>query len=186
MNIGEKSPAEWRAEMHERWQSDHPNSVIIQLWNEEYIQLIDRRGHGGDVVSLVLDITESVNNEKALKAAQENAESANRAKSAFLANMSHEIRTPMNGVVGMADLMADTDLDEEQQLYVETIKTSGEALLVIINDVLAKFKNNLLPEPGQAKSLSKRPLTRLATLWPPRYLAHKVDKVPPMCAAYSA
>lgn len=152
VNIGAASPAEWRAEMHERWQSDHPNSVVIQLWNEEYIQLIDRRGHGGDVVSLVLDITESVTNEKALKAAQESAESANRAKSAFLANMSHEIRTPMNGVVGMADLMADTVLDDEQRLYVETIKTSGEALLVIINDVLdySKIeadKMSLHPEP---------------------------------------
>ena len=138
--------------MHERWQSDHPDSVIIQLWNEEYIQLIDRRGHGGDVVSLVLDITESVTHEKALKAAQETAESANRAKSAFLANMSHEIRTPMNGVVGMADLMADTVLDDEQRLYVDTIKTSGEALLVIINDVLdySKIeadKMSLHPEP---------------------------------------
>ena len=152
VNIGSVSAAEWRAEMHKRWQSDHPNSVVIQLWNEEYIQLIDRRGHGGDVVSLVLDITESVTNEKALKAAQENAESANRAKSAFLANMSHEIRTPMNGVVGMADLMADTVLDDEQRLYVETIKTSGEALLVIINDVLdySKIeadKMSLHPEP---------------------------------------
>ena len=70
VNIGSASAAEWRAEMHERWQSDHPDSVIIQLWNEEYIQLIDRRGHGGDVVSLVLDITESVTHEKTLKAAQ--------------------------------------------------------------------------------------------------------------------
>lgn len=152
VNIGAASPAEWRADMHERWQSDHPDSVIIQLWNEEYIQLIDRRGHGGDVVSLVLDITESVTHEKALKAAQETAESANRAKSAFLANMSHEIRTPMNGVVGMADLMADTVLDDEQRLYVDTIKTSGEALLVIINDVLdySKIeadKMSLHPEP---------------------------------------
>ena len=168
VNIGEKSPAEWRAEMHERWQSDHPNSVIIQLWNEEYIQLIDRRGHGGDVVSLVLDITESVNNEKALKAAQENAESANRAKSAFLANMSHEIRTPMNGVVGMADLMADTDLDEEQQLYVETIKTSGEALLVIINDVLdySKIeadKMSLHPEPFDLEKSIHQILVMLQT-----------------------
>ena len=168
VNIGEKSPAEWRAEMHERWQSDHPNSVIIQLWNEEYIQLIDRRGHGGDVVSLVLDITDSVNNEKALKAAQENAESANRAKSAFLANMSHEIRTPMNGVVGMADLMADTDLDEEQQLYVETIKTSGEALLVIINDVLdySKIeadKMSLHPEPFDLEKSIHQILVMLQT-----------------------
>lgn len=136
VNIGRRPPSEWRAEMLERWQSSNPEPTIIRLWNNQYIRLIDRRGHGGDVVSLALNITETVKYEEALKAAQIKAESANRAKSAFLANMSHEIRTPMNGVVGMADLLTDTKLDDEQHLYVETIKGSAEALLVIINDVL--------------------------------------------------
>jgi len=136
VNIGRRPPAEWRVEMMERWHSSNPEPTIIRLWNNQYIRLIDRRGHGGDVVSLALNITESVKYEEALKAAQVKAESANRAKSAFLANMSHEIRTPMNGVVGMADLLTDTKLDDEQHLYVETIKGSAEALLVIINDVL--------------------------------------------------
>lgn len=136
VNIGREPPAEWRARMLDRWHSRAPNPIIIRLWNNEYIKLIDRRGHGGDVVTLALNITESVQYEKALKAAQKKAEAANRAKSAFLANMSHEIRTPMNGVVGMADLLTETVLNEEQQLFVDTIKSSGEALLVIINDVL--------------------------------------------------
>lgn len=136
VNTGEMKPDTWRAMMTERWLSLAPEPVVIQLWDDRYLRLIDQRGHGGDMVSLALDITSTVHYEDELRSARERAEAANRAKSAFLANMSHEIRTPMNGVVGMAELLSDTALSEEQQLYANTIKNSGEALLVIINDVL--------------------------------------------------
>ncbi|WP_300032836.1 response regulator [uncultured Roseobacter sp.] len=136
VNTGDMAPADWRQYMIDRVQSPDPQPEVIQLWNGQYIRLLDQRGPDGDIISLGLNITESVEYEKKLKAARTVAESANRAKSAFLANMSHELRTPMNGVVGMADLLLEGGLDEEQQLYVDTIKRSGEALLVIINDVL--------------------------------------------------
>ena len=152
VDTGDMHPADWRQMMVERWHQPTPEPINIRLWNDEYLRLVDQRGHGGDVVSLALNITETVRYEEQLKAARTRAEAANRAKSAFLANMSHEIRTPMNGVVGMAELLADSDLTEEQRLYVSTIKNSGEALLVIINDVLdySKIeaeKLTLHPEP---------------------------------------
>jgi signal transduction histidine kinase/ActR/RegA family two-component response regulator len=129
-------PDAWVARMLARWACPSIPQTDIRLFNGIYVRLIDKRTPEGDVVSLSLDITDTIRRERELERARDRAEAATRAKSAFLANMSHEIRTPMNGVVAMANLLRDTVLGEEQRLYADTIRNSGEALLVIINDIL--------------------------------------------------
>jgi len=137
-----ESPDDWIDRMIARWEMPNIPQVDIKLWNGAFVRLLDKRSPQGDTVSIALDITATLKREADLSIARDEAEAAARAKSAFLANMSHEIRTPMNGVVSMADLLCETDLTEEQRIYADTIRNSGEALLVIINEVLDYSKIN--------------------------------------------
>ncbi len=94
----------------------------------------------------ISDISDRKQTEIELAKAKEVAETATKSKSQFLANMSHEIRTPMNGVLGMAEVLAGTNLTEEQQDILKTIRDSGEVLLVVINDILdfSKIESGML------------------------------------------
>lgn len=103
-------------------------------WEEFVIR--DEAGEPREIHVVGSDITDRKAVEERLAETLDEAQAANRAKSQFLAAMSHEIRTPMNGVLGMATLLLDTKLTPAQRSYAEAVKSSGQALLSIINDIL--------------------------------------------------
>ena len=100
------------------------------------LPVLDASGQVVATQGMSWDVTSAKQAEQNLKFAKEAAEEAARAKSEFLAKMSHEIRTPMNGVIGMTDLLLDSDLSAQQREFAETIRVSAETLLTIINDIL--------------------------------------------------
>ena len=98
--------------------------------------LYDSKGCAIGTISMGVDVSERNRSKAELSQALELANAASRAKSEFLANMSHEIRTPMNGVIGMTELVLDTDLDVEQREHLEMVRSSAEGLLNLINEIL--------------------------------------------------
>lgn len=96
----------------------------------------DQNGAIGGIIIFTELITERKRIQEALLQAKEMAETATRAKSEFLANMSHEIRTPMNAIVGMADLLGETSLTDEQGKYVRIFRNAGQNLMTLLNDIL--------------------------------------------------
>lgn len=103
---------------------------------ERYLVPLNISGKPSGTVFSFRDITQHRQAEEELRCAKSDAESANRAKSDFLAVMSHEIRTPMNGIIGLTELVLETDLSQVQRKNLEMVKSSADALLEILNDIL--------------------------------------------------
>ena len=119
--------------MHDQ-KIDTPEGPRWLAWREAVVFMT--ASGSGEVQSVGRDVTERTETGRALADARDAAEAASRAKSRFLATVSHEIRTPLNGILGMADLLLDTPLTAEQTTYVKAAKTSGEALLSLIEEIL--------------------------------------------------
>jgi len=106
------------------------------LMNFRLSPLLNNQDQVNGIIGIARDVTENHYDKEALQSAKDAADSANLAKSMFLAHMSHEIRTPMNGIIGMTELLIQTELNSEQKEFLKVMKLSGDNLLKIINDIL--------------------------------------------------
>ena len=158
----------------------HDQNIVSPLgprwiaWREGLVRA--DAGQPAELQCVGRDVTDRTETERALSEARDQADAANRAKSRFLAMASHEIRTPLNGIIGMSGLLLDTTLTAEQATYAKAVKTSGDALLALIEELLDYSKI----EAGKI-DLEQRPFTLtsliedIAELLAPRAQAKKLE-----------
>jgi signal transduction histidine kinase/ActR/RegA family two-component response regulator len=129
---GDSARAAWR-EMRLSQHRSGNAAFDMELGDAQIVHVVERSTPDGGIVAVMRDVNRA---ERDLIRAKAAAEASSHAKSQFLAAMSHEIRTPLNGVLGMNSLLLRTPLNDEQRTYARTIRSSGKALLTLINDIL--------------------------------------------------
>jgi len=132
----DEKAAQTRANVNAAHKRKEAHTVERQTTSGRWLRIDAQPTDNGMMIITYTDISEAKMREEELQHLLVKAETADRAKSEFLANMSHEIRTPMNGVLGMAELLARTELDTRQRTFTDIIVKSGNSLLTIINDIL--------------------------------------------------
>jgi PAS domain S-box-containing protein len=143
-------------------------------WRESLIRLA--ADAPAELQCIGRDVTDRTETEHALELARDQSDAANRAKSRFLAMASHEIRTPLNGIIGMSDLLLDSQLTPEQRTYARAIKTSGDALLGLIEEILDFSKIEAGRIDLESRPFALRPLIEeIVELLAPRAQAKQLE-----------
>jgi PAS domain S-box-containing protein len=143
-------------------------------WREGLVR--SDAGAPAEMQSVGRDVTDRTESERALAEARDQADAANRAKSRFLAMASHEIRTPLNGIIGMSGLLLDTPLTPEQMTYAKAVKTSGDALLALIEELLDYSKIEAGKVDLEHRPFALAPLIEdITELLAPRAQARKLE-----------
>lgn len=162
----------------EKRRSELGLTKTFQTHDGRWIRQRDKRTEAGNIVGIRTDVTQIKESELKLERALQRAEAGDQAKTMFLASMSHEIRTPMNGILGMVELLAETELDADQVGLVDTIQGSATALMQILNDILdySKLSAGKLKLENQPFSIAKVAQAS-ADLFAPQASANDIDWV---------